>query len=247
MSDKSNINWAAKVFDATLSSKNPVEKLIEMAAECVRKNEPEKYDAIDVMLIERFIEYLRQGNIDDLNAFHDTILSFIDSDIGDRLELSKEGRKFFYRWQHLLDLCTTAVDNYHPQASRRFVEARKHGTELIELLYYNEKGIRHNELSNRLHLSPPYLSKLLREFQEYDLITREKKNKVSIIKLGISGKAYMKERMQSIPGKQPGNYTVTGNTSRAADKTFEYGRGYGDIANMPPTVYFGGPYKEEES
>jgi hypothetical protein len=64
----------------------------------------------------------------------------------------------------------------------------------MKLLYkHKSEGLRHNQLAQQLGISPQHLSKLLREFIEHELITRERQTKFSIIKLSIIGNAYMKE------------------------------------------------------
>lgn len=193
MSDDKEVSTPVKAIETALAARNPFKELLKMAADFIRKGEIDKLYNIDVMLTDRFIEYLRNGTFDDLDTFLYDVLSFTDSSIGDRLKENPEGKRYFYRWEHFHDLCDAAIEGYDPQLIKRLIEARKLGKELMNLLYLNEDGIRHNELSQKLGISPQYLSKLLKEFQEHDLITRERNNKVSIIKLSLTGRAYMKE------------------------------------------------------
>lgn len=197
MADQEETSSSVIIFEKALSSREPIKELLEMAKDFIRKGEMENLSDIDMMLIDRFIGYLRKGTIDDLKEFQDAVLSFTDSKVADRLKQDEEGERFFHRWDHFHDLCDAATENYDPELTRQFIESRKHGKELMHLLFQNQEGIRHNELSLRLGISPPHLSKLLREFQEHDLITRERKNKVSIIRLGITGRAFMKGNEQA--------------------------------------------------
>ena len=232
MSMQKEASLSVDIFEAALGSEEPIKELFEIAARLIQDGEIGNLSDIDVMLIERFIEYLRGGSSDELDAFQAAVLSFTDSEIGDRLKANKEGQKYYYRWQHFHDLCGMAVENYDPKLAKRFVESRKHGKGLLTLLYQNREGIRHNELSKRLGVSPQYLSKLLREFQEHDLITRERKNKVSIIRLGAAGRAYISENFSFYetagpvsPGTyKPGNQTAPRNAAMVAERKIEYNK-----------------------
>jgi DNA-binding MarR family transcriptional regulator len=187
------ISSSVKILETALMAKDPFKTLFKMAADFITKGNLNELYNIDVMLIDRFIEYLRNGTIDDLKAFIYDVLAFTYSKTGDQLKESEEGKRYFYRWEHYHDLCDAAIEGYDPQLIKRLIESRKHGEELMTLLFRNKDGIRHNELSKKLGISPQYLSKLLKEFQEHDLVTRDSKDKVSIIRLGITGREYMKE------------------------------------------------------
>lgn len=201
MTDHTEISGSVEVFETAFAAKEPFKQLFKMAADFVGKGEISGLYNIDVMLSDRFVEYLRNGTIDDLETFQNDVLAFTDSKTGDQLMGSEDGKRYFYRWHHFLDLCQLAVENYDPALMKRFVESRKYGTELMSLLYKAPDGIRHVELADKLGISPQYLSKLLREFQEHDLIGRERRNKVSIITLGLIGRAYMKESIDHLtPG-----------------------------------------------
>ncbi|MCP5106488.1 MAG: MarR family transcriptional regulator, partial [bacterium] len=198
---------------------------------------------IDVMLSDRFIEYLRNGTVDDLEAFEAAVLSFTDSGIGDKLKESEEGKSYFHRWNHFLDLCQLAVENYDPEFMKRLVESRKYGKELLNLLAQNPNGIRHNELSKEISISPQYLSKLLREFQEHDLVTRERKNKLSIIKLGLTGRAYMKQKESQQPYEEVAYRFTHGTSGTVAERREEYNSTSDEFLS---TTYFTGPWQELE-
>jgi DNA-binding MarR family transcriptional regulator len=187
------ISSSVKIFETALTAKDPFKELLKMAKDFIEKGNFDDLRNIDVMLTSSFIEYLRNGNIDDLEAFIYDVLAFTDTQLGDQLKESQEGKRYFYRWEHFHDLCDTAIENYDPELMKRFIQSRKYGKDLMAILSQYKDGIRHNELSNKLGISPQYLSKLLKEFQEHDLVTRDSKDKVSIIRLGITGREYMKE------------------------------------------------------
>jgi DNA-binding MarR family transcriptional regulator len=115
-----------------------------------------------------------------------------------------------------------AVENYDPALTKRFIESRKYGKELINLLDKNPNGIRHIELSKKLGISPQYLSKLLREFQEQGLISRARKKKVSIIKLGLTGRAYMRENENHLPSEKDKYYLTPEPTAIVAENVEPY-------------------------
>jgi DNA-binding MarR family transcriptional regulator len=216
------ISKSVKALETALTAKYPIKELFKMAADFTRKNEIDGLVNIDVMLSDRFIEYLRNGTINDLDAFQSNVLSFTDSEIGDRLKENQEGKKYFHRWYHFLDLCQMAVENYDPELTKRFIESRKYGKELMNLLDQNPNGIRHIELSKKLEISPQYLSKLLREFQEHNLISRVRKKKVSIIKLGLTGRAYMRENENHLPSEDDEYYLNPETTAIVAENVEPY-------------------------
>jgi DNA-binding MarR family transcriptional regulator len=187
------ISSSVKILETALMAKDPFKILLKMAEDFIKIGNFDELYNIDVMLTDRFIEYLRNGTIDDLEAFIYDVLAFTDSEIGDQLKEIEDGKSYFYRWEHFHDLCDAAIEGYDPKLIKRLIESRKHGEELMAILFQYKDGIRHNELSLKLGISPQYLSKLLREFQEHDLVTRDSKDKVSIIRLGITGREYMKE------------------------------------------------------
>ncbi len=249
------ISSSVKVFETALNAKDPFKELFKMAEEYIKAGDLDSLHNVDVMLISTFIEYLRNGNIDDLRAFLYDVLAFTDSRIGDRLKKTEEGKCYFYRWEHFHDLCDTAIENYDPQLMKRFVESRKYGKELLSTLYKSPDGIRHKELSERLGISPQYLSKLLKEFQQQDLVTRNSRDKVSIVKLGISGRAFVNDNENCWPtlasvlnheneeegipiGKAVTDYLVTDKpAARIASRKAEYITG----EPVPPTPEFGPP------
>ena len=237
MTDHTEISGSVEVFETAFAAKKPFKELFNMAAGFVGKGEIDGLYNIDVMLSDRFVEYLRNGTIDDLETFQNDVLAFTDSKAGDRLMESEDGKRYFYRWHHFLDLCQLAVENYDPALMKRFVESRKYGNELMTLLYEAPDGIRHVELSDKLGISPQYLSKLLREFQEHDLITRERKNKVSIIMLGLNGKAYMKENKDRLPREQTGYRIDTEDRPVVAERREEYTAEM-DIWDSPKCFFF---------
>lgn len=190
MKSKEKTNTSAIVGTA-LRSKEPVKELMEIAARLIANNDFEALHDIDVMLSESYLNYIRGGSIEDLKNFQKHILPFIDSDTGDGLRDSKEGNRYYHRWDHFQDLCEMAVENYDHALVRRFVESRKQGKDLLYLLHENRDGIRHNELARQLGIKRSQLSRLLNTFQEQDLITRERSANHTIIRLGLRGITYV--------------------------------------------------------
>jgi DNA-binding MarR family transcriptional regulator len=224
------ISSSVKIFETALTARDPFKELLKMAVDFIKKGNFDDLYNIDVMLTSSFIEYLRNGNIDDLEAFIYDVLAFTDTQLGDQLKESQEGKRYFYRWEHFHDLCDTAIENYDPELMKRFIQSRKYGKDLMAILFQYKDGIRHIELSNKLGISPQYLSKLLREFQEHDLVTRDSKDKVSIIRLGITGREYMKESEKHLDygenepiDEESGDYRVGASTAAIiAQESEEY-------------------------
>jgi DNA-binding HxlR family transcriptional regulator len=203
-------SMSAHIFETALAGKEPIKELLSMAADFIKKGENRNLRDIDIMLIDRYIDYLRYGMKDDLNSFLYAILSLVDSSTGEKLKESEDGKRYFYRWEHFEDLCTTAIENYDPVFTARLVSSRKHGRELIEILSAHRDGIRHNSLSKMLGMTEQHLSKLLREFEEDGLVIRERKNKVSMIRLGFAGRAYMAEKGETFEEKLEDRADITG-------------------------------------
>lgn len=215
-------SMSAHIFETALAGKEPIKELLNMAADFIKKGETGNLHDIDIMLIDRYIDYLRYGMKDDLNSFLYAILSLVDSSAGDKLKESEDGKRYFYRWEHFEDLCTTAIENYDPVFTARLVSSRKHGRELIELLSAHRDGIRHNSLAKMLGMTEQHLSKLLREFEEHGLVVRERKNKVSMIRLGFAGRAYMAEKGETIEEKRVDKEGITGHRFTEGDKPVFY-------------------------
>ncbi|MGD2088664.1 MAG: helix-turn-helix domain-containing protein [Candidatus Aminicenantes bacterium] len=237
------VSTSVKILETALMAKDPFKILLKMAEDFIKRGNFEELYNIDVMLTDRFIEYLRNGTIDDLKAFIYDVLAFTYSKIGDQLKASEEGKSYFYRWEHFHDLCDAAIKGYDPKLIKRFITSRKHGEELMAILFRNKDGIRHNELSKKLGISPQYLSKLLREFQEHDLVTRDSKDKVSIIRLGITGREYMKENQQI--DEESEDYRITGSTAaviaqekeeyESIEPAYEFSRWLNNLNKIPHT------------
>ncbi len=119
--------------------------------------------------------------------------------VAKKLKNNKDHRSYYYRWEHFFDLCGMATENYDFELAKRFVETRKKGVELLEILQKETDGIRHNDLAQRLEISPPYLSKLLRQFEQHNLVTRERRSKFSLVRLGLAGRAYMADKGLAVP------------------------------------------------
>jgi DNA-binding MarR family transcriptional regulator len=126
------------------------------------------------------------------------MLAFLDSNIGDKLKSSDKGRQYYYRWEHYIDLCSTAVDNYDPQSMTRFIASRKHGPRLMQVLFENIEGLRSKNLAQLLGISSQHLAKLLKEFEDRDLVVREREKKFTLVRLDFLGRAYMSDEKAEI-------------------------------------------------
>lgn len=204
------------IVDSALGSKEPVKKLLEIAVQLIENDDLDALHDIDVMLSDRYLHYLRNGSVQDLKRFQASILPFIDSDTGDRLRDSKEGARYYYRWDHYQDLCEMAVENYDPSLVRRLVESRKQGKALLYLLHKNREGIRHNELARKLDVKRSQLARLLNAFQEQELIARERMDNQTTVRLGLRGSTYVLEQLQLEKDSQDVYKTHPGGESAVA-------------------------------
>ncbi len=86
-----------------------------------------------------------------------------------------------------------AVDNYDPQSMTRFIASRKHGPRLMQVLFENIEGLRSKNLAQLLGISSQHLAKLLREFEDRDLVVREREKRFTLVRLDFLGRAYMSD------------------------------------------------------
>jgi hypothetical protein len=199
---------AASLFEAALTAKRPVKVLMKTAADSIKKDEQENLHDIDALLTGMVVDYVRKGTPDDLDTFADDMLAFLDSAGGDTLKSSEPGRRYYDRWEHCIDLCTTALSNYDPQSVGRFVASRKHGKRLMQILFENTDGIRAVDLAKALEISDQNLAKLLREFEDQSLVVRQRQKKCTLVQLDFLGKAFMADeaagvRPAAASGEQP--------------------------------------------
>jgi hypothetical protein len=183
-----------KVFETSLTSIDPIKDLLGEAKKCMNKGNIAGLYEIDVMLSDKYIQYLRVGTKDDLTNFVNHLLAFLDSEVGDKLKFSEEGKKYYYRWDHFHDLCNIAIENYDYSFTARFIASRKQGDQLMSLLLKHSEGIGHNKLAIKLNVSREFLLDMVREFQEHGLVISERKNQIFKIRLGLVGRIYMSEK-----------------------------------------------------
>ena len=195
------MNADKNAFDTILTSPEPVKAILDMATTAIQNNNLDVLHDVDVMLMDRFIEFVRNGTHDDLNSFLHKILSFIDSSEAGELKKLDEGQMYFHRWEHFHGMCNMAIENYDPRTVERFVMSRKHGAELLRILGEQEDdGVRSKELAGRLGVEPSYLARLLKEFEAIGLVTRDKHNsKLTMVKLDYLGRTYLAENKAGYP------------------------------------------------
>lgn len=171
---------------------------MEIAKQSVNQGEQDNLHNIDTMLTGVIVGYIRRGTSDHLDRLADDMLAFLDSNLGDTLKSSNEGKQYYYRWEHFVDLCSAAVDNYDPQSMARFIASRKHGQRLMQVLFENIAGLRSKDLAQLLGISSQHLAKLLREFEDRDLVVRERGKKFTLVRLDFLGRAYMSDEKLEI-------------------------------------------------
>lgn len=188
------VDSRAEILKIALTSTNPIKELMKAVVLSIKEGVTDNLREIDVALMDRFIEFLRSGARDDLNLFLHSILAFIDSKDGDKLKSLKGGKRYFFRWEHFHDLCNLSIENFNPLLVERFIASRKRGQDMMNVLYNNPEGLRHKELAKHLGISEQNLAKLLREFEHQSLIARERKDKVTMVRLSFAGRSFMAEK-----------------------------------------------------
>ena len=188
---------SGEILETSLSSKRPVKDLMEMADKFTESRDTDGLYDIDVALTGLLIDYIRKGTGDLFDAFMDEMHVFLDSGNGDRLKSFREGERYFYRWEHLVDFSRIAFEKYDPDMIARFIASRKHGEKLLQIVYKNTDGIRVKDLAEKLDMSAPQLSKLLRELEDHDLVIREKGKKMTLVHLDFMGRVYISETAET--------------------------------------------------
>jgi len=187
-------DMSATIFDTALTAIRPIKALMDIAEQSINQGvRDNNLHNIDAMLTGMAVDYIRKGTPDQIDAFADDMLAFLDSNIGDKLKSSDEGRQYYYRWEHSVDLCSIAVDNYDPQSMARFIASRKHGPRLMQVLFENIEGVRSKDLAQLLGISSQHLAKLLREFEDHSLVVRDREKKFTLVRLDFLGRAYMSD------------------------------------------------------
>ncbi|MBW2570586.1 MAG: hypothetical protein JRE47_14785 [Deltaproteobacteria bacterium] len=187
-------DMSATIFDTALTAIRPIKALMDIAEQSINQGALDNnLHNIDAMLTGTAVDYIRKGMPDQIDAFADDMLAFLDSNLGDTLKSSNEGKRFYYRWEHFVDLCSAAVDNYDPRSMARFIASRKHGQGLMQILFENIAGLRSKDLAQLLGISSQQLAKLLREFEDRDLVVREREKKFTLVRLDFLGRAYMSD------------------------------------------------------
>jgi DNA-binding MarR family transcriptional regulator len=190
-------NTSTDIYHAVLNSEEPIKALMDLTAAYLERGDMGSLYDVDLMLIDRFIDCVRNSPAEDLDAFIYPLLAFLDSDTGDRLKTFDKGERLFHRWEHLYDLSSHAMESYDPRHIPRFVASRKHGKQLLEALHGAKDGMRVRDLAKELGISQQYLAKLLREFEKEDLVLRERGKGGTFARLGFAGRVYMAEILDS--------------------------------------------------
>ena len=192
-------DMSATIFDTALSAIRPIKALMDTAEQSINQGVwDNNLHNIDAMLTGMAVDYIRKGTPDQIDTFADDMLAFLDSNLGDTLKSSNDGKRYYYRWEHFVDLCSAAVDNYDPQSVARFIASRKHGQRLMQILFENTAGLRSKALAQLLGISSQYLAKLLREFEDRDLVVREREKRFTLVRLDFLGRAYMSDEESEI-------------------------------------------------
>src|SRR4030066_2255187 len=107
-----NDRFLARIAKVGLTSPEPVKAILDMATTAIQNKDLDVIHDVDVMLMDRFIEFVRNGTHDDLDSFLHKILSFIDSSEAGELKKLDEGQMYFHRWEHFHGMCNMAIENY---------------------------------------------------------------------------------------------------------------------------------------
>jgi len=179
-----------EILETALNTEDPIKALMDMVEISLYLDQEKNFYDIDIVLGEMFINYIRQDTKDNLESLVHTLLAFIDSNNGDRLQSLDEGKIYYERWEHLCDLASFALENYYPEFITRFITSHKHGKELMAILYHNRDGLYTNDLMHRFGITTQNLITLLIEFEKENLIVLDLGIRTSLVKLDFLGRVY---------------------------------------------------------
>jgi hypothetical protein len=185
------LNASAKIFQLAMTSQNPAEALLSMVPKFLEKGDMESINVIDVMLNGRFVLFSRNLDFEKIEEFAYQIVAFLESPCGEKLRKTPQGARFFWRWEQLRDLSDFVIENRSRDFTEQFVNEKRHGRELLQILQSNPEGMSIADLSKQLSIGKKACAQLIRDFIREDLVKIDRKGRKNIILLGFMGKVFM--------------------------------------------------------
>jgi hypothetical protein len=194
------------LLDFVLKSKRPADDLLEIAKNYVAKGDVAACHDIDIMLMDRYIKFVRNGTYDDLDKFLLDILSHLDGQFGDMLKSTEAGREYFERWMHFHDLCMVAVENYDFEMAKRSLSQKS--PELEELLKKLSVATKERKptiggkaftkiatLAKRLGQNEKKIVSHIVWLEQHGFVCSRRIGGKKAVAISMSGRAYMNDRV----------------------------------------------------
>ena len=188
------MNKTVELFDQTIMSAEPVAALMSKAGNFATEENLDMLHNVDGLLAGILIKALRRGDRTNMDDLAEHVVDFLESPSAAALKKTEEGRTLCNRWEYLFDLVGLALDNYDPMRAGDLIHARTQGPALFAALYRKPVGWRAGELASELGISAQNLAKLLRFYEQNELIERSRHSKATIVRLSLLGQTHMDEQ-----------------------------------------------------
>ncbi|MBI3681726.1 MAG: hypothetical protein HY235_15200 [Acidobacteria bacterium] len=182
----------------------PWPEVASAAIRALKNNDLAALDRVDTAIRHLFLHEAGEGTEESRSAFILNLFEITSSREAKQVDEDVPARRFLTRWEHVAEL-TEAFrrDITAEEAARNLLRAREHGERLLQVVHSaTPDGIRSTDLADELQLKTAYVSKLLREFEEYDLVERQRHGKNVWVTLGLVGRLLMERRPVEMRRKQ---------------------------------------------
>ena len=179
------------------------DQLAELATTALRNNDLQTLRQLDTAFHHFFFNEVRRGSEETRAEFVLGMIRILESAEARAKPRADEVQQLLTRWEHL-NLLTEAfrrnVDAV--DGASNLIRSREHADRLVALVAASGAGIPAGDLAEGLGISPPHLSKLLRELEQCDVIERHPAGRKVYVCLGLVGQLLV-EREQSILDRAP--------------------------------------------
>jgi DNA-binding MarR family transcriptional regulator len=172
------------------------EGLIEEARKAFKERDIESLRGLDDAFHHFFLNELRRGNEESRTEFIMGILEVVESPESREIGRADEVQELIVRWRHLDALMNVLrTDGDLIDQAERLIMSRELGERLLRTVEQAEfPGVKSGELARRLNISPPHMTKLLREMETCDVLERRPFGRNVYVTLGLVGQLLLERR-----------------------------------------------------
>jgi len=193
---------SVSLLDTAARSIEPVKELLRHADGFIETRDYDGVDVIDNLLMSVLVRLLRAGSKAALDSSVMELLAFIET-LDDDARNDERLRWFMDRWKHTYQILDRAAGKYDHQYAGRFIKSKKFGQRLMLALRNNPDGLTVSELAKELdNMAVPQLSRLLAEFDDFDLIEKSRDGTRVTARLSVLGRVYMEKESPPLAQKE---------------------------------------------